>query len=120
MAILRRSTRTFRARQISSAMSDGVTEPNSEPVGPAFTSKRSTVLPRSSAISCACSAVRASCFARCGVDLAHLGDPGRRRVLGEPARKQVVAGVAARDVDDLAAQAELLDVLEQDDLHGAC
>ena len=63
-AILRRSTRTFRARQISSAMSDGVTEPKSEPVGPAFTSNRSTVLPRSSAISCACSAVRASCFAR--------------------------------------------------------
>ena len=64
VAIFRRSTRTFRARQISSAMSDGVTEPKSDPVGPALTSNRSTVLPRSSAISCACSAVLASCFAR--------------------------------------------------------
>src|SRR2546421_179959 len=63
-SILRRSTRTFRVRQISSTMSVGVTEPKSAPVGPAFTSKRSTVLPRSSAISRACSSVRASCRAR--------------------------------------------------------
>src|SRR5256714_3410187 len=63
-SILRRSTRSFRVRQISSTMSVGVTEPKSAPVGPAFTSKRSTVLPRSSAISRACSSVRASCRAR--------------------------------------------------------
>src|SRR5437588_822609 len=34
-SILRRSTRTLRARQISSAMSVGVTDPKSAPVGPA-------------------------------------------------------------------------------------
>ena len=44
-SILRRSTRIFCCSQSSSAMSVGVTEPNSEPVGPAFTSKRSSVLP---------------------------------------------------------------------------
>ena len=43
MSILRRSTRTLRVRQSSSATSVGVTEPKSEPVGPALTSKRSTV-----------------------------------------------------------------------------
>ena len=63
--ILRRSTRTLRARQISSAMSVGVTEPKSAPVGPAFTSKRSTVFPSRSAISAACSAERASWRVRC-------------------------------------------------------
>ena len=42
-SILRRSTRIFRVRQSSSAMSVGVTEPKSAPVGPALTSKRSTV-----------------------------------------------------------------------------
>ena len=50
MPILRRSTRILRVRQISSAMSVVVTEPNSEPVGPALTSKRSTVFPSVSAI----------------------------------------------------------------------
>src|SRR5215211_3208686 len=58
--ILRRSTRILRARQISSAMSVDVTEPNSDPVGPAFTSKLSTVLRSTSAMSSACSALRAS------------------------------------------------------------
>ena len=117
IAILRRSTRTLRARQISSAMSDGVTEPKSEPVGPAFTSKRSTVLPRSSAISCACSAVRASCFARSAstrrtsATRAGVAFSARRR------GRRIVARVPACDVDDLAAEAELLDVLEEDDLH---
>ena len=42
-------------------MSVGVTEPKREPVGPALTSKRSTVFERVSAISFACSAVFASC-----------------------------------------------------------
>jgi hypothetical protein len=46
-----------------------------------------------------------------------LGDPRRRRDLGQAAREEVVAGVAARDVDDVPAQPELLDVLEEDDLH---
>ena len=51
-------------RHSSSAMSVGVTEPKSDPVGPAFTSNRSTVLARVSAIDCAWSAVFASCRAR--------------------------------------------------------
>src|SRR6185312_16488334 len=62
--ILRRSTRILRVRQISSAMSVVVTEPNSDPVGPALTSNRNTVLPSVSAMSLACSALRASCRAR--------------------------------------------------------
>jgi len=64
MPIFRRSMRILRVRQISSAMSVGVTEPKSDPVGPAFTSKRSTVFVSVSAIDCACSAVFASCRAR--------------------------------------------------------
>jgi hypothetical protein len=51
------------------------------------------------------------------VALAQLGDLRRRRGLGEPARQEEVARVAARDVDDLAAQAELVDVVEKDDFH---
>ena len=54
-----------------------------------------------------------------GVDLLELRDPGRRRRLGELARQQKVPRVPARDVDDLAAQAELLDVFSEDDLHVA-
>ena len=46
-----------------------------------------------------------------------LGHARRRRRLGELPREQEVAGVPARDVDDVAAQADLLDVLEEDDLH---
>jgi hypothetical protein len=68
-------------------------------------------LPSTSAISCACSALRASCFAARGIDALELGDPGRCRVLGELPGKQVVPRVAAGDVDDVAAQAELLHVL---------
>jgi hypothetical protein len=51
------------------------------------------------------------------VDPLHLGDTSRRRRLGEPSRQQVVARVPAGDVDDVPAQPELLDVLEEDDLH---
>ena len=98
-------------------MSVGVTEPNSEPVGPALTSKRSSVCPSVSAISCACSNERASWRARCSSRLLQLGDLRRRRDLGEPPREQEVARVAARDVDDLAAQADLVDVVEEDDFH---
>ena len=50
-------------RQISSAMSVVVTEPKSEPVGPDLTSNRRTSLPSVSAISLACSVLRASCIA---------------------------------------------------------
>ena len=48
------------------------------------------------------------------LELAH--QPGRRH-LGEPARQEEVARVAARDVHDLAAEAELVDVLLQNDFH---
>src|SRR6266508_791872 len=54
-SILRRSTRTRPERQSSSATSVAVTEPNNEPVGPAFTSKRSSVCSSTSATSRACS-----------------------------------------------------------------
>ena len=46
-------------------MSVGVTEPKSEPVGPAFISKRSSVAASLAAIACASSADFASCRARC-------------------------------------------------------
>ena len=105
--ILRRSTRILCCSQSSSAMSVGVTEPKSEPVGPAFTSKRSSVwLEHASAISRACSIVAASWRARCASRLLELGHLRRRRLLGEPAGQQEVARVAARDVDDVAAQAD--------------
>ncbi len=52
-----------------------------------------------------------------GVDALDLLDPPFRRHLGEVARQQEVAGVPAGDVHDLAAQAELLHVLEQDHVH---
>ena len=52
-----------------------------------------------------------------GVHLLELGHAGRRRVLGELPREQEVAGEPARDLDDLAAQADLVDVLPEDDLH---
>ena len=101
-------------------MSVGVTEPNSAPVGPALTSKRSTVLPSTSAISRACSALRASWRARWRSSrLRSSATLAGRGLLGEAPREQEVAGVAARDVDDLAAQADLLDVAEQDDFHRA-
>ena len=115
--ILRRSTRILRVRQISSAMSVGVTEPKSEPVGPAFTSKRSTVF-----------------VERLGDRLRLLGRlrlvprPFESRFWSSATRagvassaslrgKQEVARVAACDRDDLAAEADLLDVLGQDDVH---
>ena len=49
--------------------------------------------------------------------LAQLGDLGRRRRLGELAWQQVVAREAGSDVDHLAAEADLLDVLPEDDFH---
>src|SRR5206468_8114099 len=52
-----------------------------------------------------------------GVHLLELLDAGGRRRLREVSREQEVAGVAARDVDDLAAQAERVDVFSEDDLH---
>ena len=48
-----------------------------------------------------------------------LGDEPRCRELGKAAGEQVVARVAARDVDHLAAKAEVVDVLTEDDLHGS-
>ena len=95
----------------------GVTEPNRAPVGPALTSNRSTVLPSSSAI----------CLRLVGA-FAPRGGRAARRAGGSPppwpasrarraARQQEVARVAVGDAHDVAAQAELLDVGEQDDVH---
>src|SRR5207244_10321880 len=39
------------------------------------------------------------------------------RGFGEPPRKEKVPRVAARDVDDLPAQPDLLDVAEENDVH---
>ena len=117
--ILRRSTRIFFVRHSSSAIFVGVTEPKSEPVGPAFTSKRRTVL-----LEDVRDLLRLVCVARLVprallVALAQLRDLRRRRGLGEAPRQQEVARVAARDVHDLAAQAERVDVVEEDDFHRA-
>ena len=98
-------------------MSVGVTEPKSAPVGPAFTSNRRTVFVSVAAISAACSDERGLVPRALLVDPADLGDAPGRRDLGELPRQQVVARVAALDVDDVALQAELLDVAAQDDLH---
>ena len=46
-----------------------------------------------------------------------LHEPGGRD-LGEPAREEEVARVAARDVHHVAAQAEGVDVLRENDVHG--
>ena len=116
MSTFRRSIRIFRVRQISSATSVGVTEPNSEPVGPDLTLEAENRLPEHLGDPPACSVLRASFFAR-WASTARLGHAGRRRHLGQAARQEVVAGVPARDVDDVPAQPELLDVLEQDELH---
>ena len=90
----------------SSAMFVGVTEPNSEPVGPAFTSKRSSRL-LEDLRDLLRLLDRARLVARALlVALAQLRDLRRRRRLGEPPRQQEVARIAARDVHDLAAQAE--------------
>ena len=51
--------------------------------------------------------------------LAQLGDLGRRRRLGQFPREQEVAREARRDVHDLAAEPDLLDVLSEDHLHAA-
>ncbi len=92
-------------------MSVGVTEPKSEPVGPAFTSNRSTAFESASAISLRL-VRRLRLVARAqGVALLQLRHPRRRRLLGELAGEEVVAGVAARDRDDVAAQADVIDVL---------
>jgi len=49
--------------------------------------------------------------------LADLGDASRRGLVGEAPRQQEVACVPARDVHDLAAEPDLVDVLAQDDFH---
>jgi hypothetical protein len=51
------------------------------------------------------------------IPLLELADERGRRRLGEAAGQQEVAGVPTCDVDELAAQAELLDVLIEDHVH---
>jgi hypothetical protein len=104
----------LRARHSSSATSEGVTEPNRAPVGPALTSNR---LPEH--LGDLLGVVGAPCLVSRALrlDAPQLRDAGCRGHLGEPPREQVVAGVAAGDVDDVSAETELLDVREQDDFH---
>ena len=52
-----------------------------------------------------------------GLDPPELGDAARGRDLGETPGQEVVARIATLHVDDVAFQAELLDVVGQDDLH---
>ena len=52
-----------------------------------------------------------------GVTAPHLADSRRRRGLGETPRREVVAHVPACDADHVAAKSELVDVLEEDDVH---
>src|ERR1044072_4886720 len=117
--------RTFCVSQTRSAMSVAVTEPKSVPVSPAGTSKRSSCDSSRCVISWACSKLCASCRARLSSSLrssgtlAGVAGPARlrggREVLGEPA----AAGTRdpRRDVEDLAADPDLLDVLPEDDFH---
>ena len=117
---LRRSMRMPRASRIASTMSCDVTEPNRRPSSPAWCVIVSTVLLSSSALSRAF--VVASASALLGGLLAALrgGDRALGGGLGQLARDQVVAQVALGDVDDRAALAQRLVVLEQDRLgHGA-
>ena len=100
-------------------MSVGVTEPKSEPVGPAFTSKRSSVFSSVSAICCACSTVFASCRARCCSRFCSSATFAGVAGSASLARQEEVARVAARDVHDLAAEADVLDVVEEDDFHSS-
>ena len=98
-------------------MSVAVTEPKSEPVGPALTSKRSSApLELLRDLLRLLEALRLVPRALL-LALAQLGDLRGRGRLGELARQQEVAREAAGDVDDLAAEADLLDVLQQDDFH---
>ena len=98
-------------------MSVGVTEPNSRPRGPALRSKRSSTPPSFAAISWACSSVVRLVAGAVLLALLVLGEERGRRRLRELARLEVVAHVPARDVHDVAAQADLLDVLQEDDFH---
>ena len=68
-------------------------------------------------MSCACSALLASCLARSSSSRRSSATRPRGGDLGEAPREQEVARVAALDVDDLALEPDLVDVLGQDDLH---
>ena len=95
----------------------GVTEPKSEPVGPGLHLEAEHRL-REHARDLARLVGRPRLVPRALLlALPELGDLRRSRGLGEPARQQEVPRVAARDVHDLAAEAELVDVVEEDDFH---
>src|SRR6185437_666547 len=49
--------------------------------------------------------------------LLQLGDTRRRGLLGEAPGQEEVARIATGDRDDVAAQADVVDVREEDDLH---
>src|SRR5213075_986536 len=86
-----------------------------DPVGPALTSNRSSTCPSFSPSDCASSNVFASFCARRSSTLRTSAT--RAGVASSAAREEVVARIAARDVHDLAAEADLVDVLAEDDFH---
>jgi hypothetical protein len=53
-----------------------------------------------------------------GVAPLELAHETRRCHLGQAARQQEVPGVATRDVHNLASEAEALDILTENNLHG--
>ena len=98
-------------------MSVAVTEPKSEPVGPAFISNRSSAC-SSTLLDLARLVCRGRLVARAvRLTLLELGDARRRGLFRQPSRQQEVPGVAPGDVDDVSAQTDVLDVLEEDELH---
>ena len=98
-------------------MSVAVTEPKSEPVGPAFISKRSSACSSTFWISLGLVGRRRLVARAVRLALLELAQPRRGGLLGQPSRQQEVAGVAPRDVDDVSAQPDVVDVLEEDELH---
>ena len=115
---LRRSTRSFCSSQSRSATFVAVTDPKRAPVGPAFTSNRSST--PSDALRQRLRLVDRLRLVPCALRVAPLEllDEPRRRHRREPAGEEEVARVPARDVHYVAAQAELVDVLRENDVHG--
>ena len=116
---LRRSMRMPRASRMASTMSCDVTEPNRRPSSPAWCGDGEDGLVEQLGV---VARLRGRLRERLlGGLLAALGGGDRALGggLGQLARDQVVAQVALRDVDDRAALAQRLVVLEQDRLgHG--
>ena len=106
-----------RASLMASAMSAAVMLPNRRSPSPALAASVMTVLLSVAVNSSACDGHAGLARLALFFATAELDDLARRRGLGQLARDQVVARIAAGHVGELALVAEVLDVLEQDDLH---